>query len=359
MNNGTTDISPAINIFRRYLLGDTLKNSLIRLTVILSAIIIVWSGIVIALIIHMKCQRKKQMLKTSNTHHHLYDSNSSLTRKRSNSSKRNRRFNSSSSSLSSSCCYSIRRVFSQLKQHCIFWPLSTSHRPTSAKKPKEVSSITPNRVQLVVETMGNQPSKPIHRPINIGKKISLYRETDSSSGDELRNFTPIENKSNIIPKTSIHHPAISLPIHGNKDEHHQTTKRLLKIDQFNTKATSFFRPITRRLSNTNTNSRFPPINTIQKQQQNKPLLMISSARELASDNEWILQHSIIDEPTITDGSRTSSSRHIPLVMITDTSSSNTNIVELETFDDGYRLVGDVERRLSRELRASYRPRHST
>jgi hypothetical protein len=46
-------------------------------------------------------------------------------------------------------------------------------------------------------------------------------------------------------------------------------------------------------------------------------------------------------------------------MITDTSSSNTNIVELDTFEDKYRLVGDIERRLSRELRASYRPRHST
>jgi hypothetical protein len=92
MNNVTTDISPTISFFRRYLLGDTYKNSLIRLTVILSAIVIVWSGIMLALIIHMKCQRTKQMLKTSNTHHHLYDSNSSLTKRR-YPSKRNRRFN--------------------------------------------------------------------------------------------------------------------------------------------------------------------------------------------------------------------------------------------------------------------------
>jgi hypothetical protein len=87
--------------------------------------------------------------------------------------------------------------------------------------------------------------------------------------------------------------------------------------------------------------------------------MISSARELTSNNEWKWQHSVIDDPIITDGSRTSSSRHIPLVMITDTSSSNTNIIELETFEDKHRLVGDIERRLSQELRASYRPRHST
>jgi hypothetical protein len=46
-------------------------------------------------------------------------------------------------------------------------------------------------------------------------------------------------------------------------------------------------------------------------------------------------------------------------MITDTSSSNTNIVELETFEDNHRLVSDIEKRLAQELRASYRPRHST
>ncbi len=132
------------------------------------------------------------------------------------------------------------------------------------------------------------------------------------------------------------------------------------MHQFNTKATLFFHPITRRLSNTNENSCLPPINTIQKQQQQcKSLLMVSSARELTSNNEWKLQHTLIDHRTIPNEIRTSSARHIPLVMITDTSSSNTNIVELETFEDKHRLVGDIERRLSQELRASYRPRHST
>lgn len=122
----------------------------------------------------------------------------------------------------------------------------------------------------------------------------------------------------------------------------------------------FFHPITRRLSNVNNNSCLPPTNAIQNQQQRKPLLMVSSARELTSNNEWKWQHSLIDEQITTpDESQTSSTRHIPLVMITDTSSSNTNIVELETFEDQHRLIGDIERRLSKELRASYRPRHST
>ena len=89
--------------------------------------------------------------------------------------------------------------------------------------------------------------------------------------------------------------------------------------------------------------------------------MVSSARELPTTitDEWKWEHSITDEPTTADASQTSSFKHIPLVMITDTSSSNTNILELETFEDEHRLVGDIERRLSQELRASYRPRHST
>jgi hypothetical protein len=135
------------------------------------------------------------------------------------------------------------------------------------------------------------------------------------------------------------------------------------LHQFNTKATLFFHPITRRLSSTNANASLPSANVIQKQQQQqqqcKPLLTISSAGELTTHKEWKWQQTSMDEPVITDASRTSSSRHIPLVMITDTSSSNTNILELETFEDEHRLLGDIERRLSRELRASYRPRHST
>ncbi len=202
MKNITNDISPTSSLFRRYLLGESAKNICIRLTVILSSIIIVWCGIICALIIHMKCQRAKQILKTSNTHHHLYDSNTSLTKKRSNYSKRNRRFNSSSSSLSSSTdCYSIRHILSQLKPHCIFWPRSTGNEnsidrslsPTKRKQQIEclpkTSRSTPTKVQLLVESMAS------HNKFKIGKKNSLYRETDSSSGDELKNLYPIENNS--------------------------------------------------------------------------------------------------------------------------------------------------------------------
>ncbi len=206
MNNVTNEISLTNNLFRRYLLGESMKNIFIRLTVILSSIIIVWCGIMFALIIHMKCQRSKQMLKTSNTHHHLYDSNTSLTKKRSNCSKRNRRFNSSSSSLSSTRCYSIGRILSQLKPHCFVWPSSpinenSINRSESLIKLKQKSESlpktsypTPNKVQLVVESMTRRSISGNHNTINIGKKISLYRETDNTSGDELKNLYSITNE---------------------------------------------------------------------------------------------------------------------------------------------------------------------
>ena len=106
---------------------------------------------------------------------------------------------------------------------------------------------------------------------------------------------------------------------------------------------------------------FLPINRIQKQKHDRQAPMVASAKELTSQqNDWKWTKSFDkDRQTTIDSKFTSSFRHIPLVMITDTSSSNTNIVELETFEDPYHTLSDIERRLSQELRASYRPRHST
>jgi hypothetical protein len=205
MNNVTNEISLTNNFFRRYFLGESIRNIFIRLTVILSAIIIVWSGIMFALIIHMKCQRTKRMLKTTNTHHHLYDSNTSLNKKRTNCSKRTRRFNSSSSSLTSTRCYSIRHVLSQLKQRCVFWPSTTIHensivRSSSFIKRKQpietlpkTPPSTPNKVQLVVQSMARRSFISNPNKVRIGKKISLYHEADSSSGDELKNLHSIQD----------------------------------------------------------------------------------------------------------------------------------------------------------------------
>lgn len=212
MSNGTANLSMPGSFFRRYFLGESINNILLRLTIILSAIILVWCGIMLALIIHTKCQRRKQLQKTS-TSHHLYDSSTSLTNRRSTRSKRNRRFQSSRNSLTSARCYSIRRLLSQFKAHCFFWPSSTERR--NANSTDQISAVnrrdealltsssrsTSNKVQLVVEAMTRHPRTSKHRLFHPRKKGSLYRETDSSSGDDSRNPYAFERDQPIPVET--------------------------------------------------------------------------------------------------------------------------------------------------------------
>ncbi|CAF1087989.1 unnamed protein product [Adineta steineri] len=384
MNNVTREISLANNFFRQNLLGESLRHSFIRLTVILSAIIIVWGGIILALIIHMKCQRARQMIKTSNTQH-SYDNDTNSNKKRSNNHKRNRRFDSSSSSVSLTR-YSIRHFLSRLKRHVIFWPSSSTSTITAAlaaatteknnsireslllKKEHQMIPTNSNTIQILVENMTRRPlNSNRYVPNIVASKLLFHHETDSSSGDELKNFFPFEEDqqsrkvSNVIqfiePQNYINHPSISISTSDNND--HETTERLQKLHEFNTKATLLFHPTSRRLSNTKPNSYLPPINTIQNQLQRKSLLVVSSARELTAYNKWQWKHSLANDPIVRDENITLSSKQLPLVMITDTNLSNTNIVELETYEDNHRLMTDLEKRLSQQLRASYRPRHST
>ncbi|UJR38043.1 hypothetical protein I4U23_030725 [Adineta vaga] len=375
MYNVTTEISVTVNIFRRYLLGESLKNSLIRLTVILSAILLVWVGMIFALIIHLKCQRSRQILKSS-TSHHLYDNEHDSIRKRSEQLVRNRRFDSSVSSISSTRCYSIRRIFIRLKRCCIFWP-SVANANDDSEKRSSISSkqrdtirmnscTVPPKIQIMIENTVKRPST------NVGRKLSSYYEGDSSSSEELKTLCSSENNreiqieinrksSNVTelvqPKSYLEQPSLSLPV-DQANRVCPSTEQLQKLHEFNTKATLLFHPITRRLSNANADSCLPPINTIQMQQR-KSLFVVSSARELTSVNKWKWKHSLVNDPIIRDERITSSARQLPLVMITDTSSSNTNIVELETYEDNHRLMTDIEKRLAHQLRSSYRPRHST
>lgn len=214
MNNVTIEDSATTSFFRQYLLGESLKNILIRLTIILSAIIVVWSGIMLALIIHTKCQRSKQMLKkTSIPHHHLYDSNTSLTRKRSSHPKRIRHFNSSL------CCSSIVDFLSQFKRRCLLCPSlpsSTSidnenskmhSSPIVARKPRIESTTknscsTASKIHLVVEAMTRRSPSCNYNAVKVRKKSSIFRETESSSGDELKTFYPFEHDQTFPISTS-------------------------------------------------------------------------------------------------------------------------------------------------------------
>jgi hypothetical protein len=160
--------------------------------------------------------------------------------------------------------------------------------------------------------------------------------------------------------SSLDCPSISLPIETKKVGA-LLTGHLSQVPNGTRKISLLADPIANHMSNIHDESILPKINQIQKQKFYRPSLMVSSGKELtASSKDWKLHHSLIGDMNIDmDSSLPSSTIHIPLVMITDTNSSYTNIVELDTFEDKYRHVSDIERLLSRELRASYRPRHST
>ena len=126
MNNRTTDMPMTSSFFRRYLLGESFRNILIRLTVIASAIILVWCGIMLALIVHMKCQRTKQMQKTSNNQQ-LYGNRTSLDKTQSNRSECQAHYQSPASPPPQRCC-SIVRFLLQLKRCCIFLAIGRAHQ---------------------------------------------------------------------------------------------------------------------------------------------------------------------------------------------------------------------------------------
>lgn len=219
MNNETQNNSMKISGLTHYLLGESIKNIFIRLTVILAAIILVWSGIMLALIIHTKYQRMKQMQKLSNSHHHhfLYDSTSSLNKAR--PTQRNRRFDTSTSSLTSGPCLCFRQVFTQLKEHCFFWPSSreaynediiNQSRPDLRSKLRQepiasTSSLpSSNKIQFVVEAMTRRPVTSNHQRMTQGRRTLIHREMDSSSGDEARHVELLEKSEPWMKNSSSH-----------------------------------------------------------------------------------------------------------------------------------------------------------
>jgi len=95
-----------------------------------------------------------------------------------------------------------------------------------------------------------------------------------------------------------------------------------------------------------------------------PLVLHSSTRSFPKINP---SRSLLIKKDLTSTKRRHSSlndadnieKHLPLVMITDTNLSFTNIVELETFEDKYRVITDIEKGITHQLKASYQPRYST
>ena len=169
----------------------------------------------------------------------------------------------------------------------------------------------------------------------------------------------VENNNNadILSNSSVNN--------DNKQGQHSTIRCSPILNSYHSKIAFTFQPIRQYLPNVNANPYHSSTHSTEQQQQQQqqqqysPFLTISPNEGLSLHYDCQRRRSLLDDPTTMKRTIQSSSKQIPVVMITDTSSSNTNIVELETYEDRHRLLDDIEKRLSRELRASYRPRHST
>ena len=144
------------------------------------------------------------------------------------------------------------------------------------------------------------------------------------------------------------------------DDAHRPVTRIQNSPNINSRAVCLFQSLTRRFSNVDPKS---PLSSLTARRQNRSFLGASSVVDLSSNNTWNWQspRTIAEDRRLTDGEvlLASSQHHLPLVMITDTNCSFTNIVELDTFEDKNRGMTEIEKRLRRQLKTFYRPRYST
>ncbi|CAF0977394.1 unnamed protein product [Didymodactylos carnosus] len=352
--------STASNFWRKYLLGDGLKNGHqtaigIRALVILSAIVLVWFGIALALIIHIKC-KKNGLLSINNG---LHDSTTSIPNKTKRSLIKTRVRRQIS-------FHSINNLLPRLKRRLVC-QRQTSHVSLKKKSfenySKEKQKLSPRRATILFKTKKHSSLTDKHVK-RTDTKNNHKVESDSSSGDEYtgknhenKHFLNIEKNTTssisdvlekythddeiIKSKTCFPTPVLrahtSLPL----NESTTTTTTFQKVNELSSsrKIPLLFYPIVKRPLNSNRSLTMKPV---------------ASARELRQrDDNWLcVINNINSEKNFDD-------RPLPLVMITDTASSHTNIVELDNFEDQHRLLSDDERCIMKELRASYRPRHST
>ena len=169
MKNVTTVIHMTNNLFRRYLLGDSLKNIFIRFIFILSATIIVWCCMMLTVVLYMKFQRRK-LQNSLNSHHLSYHSMRSLTNLPFDDLKCGCGYNSSSTS----------EMYSEKRQKSALW---TTIAENSIQQ-NFLEENNPNNVQADTDPMIRQPL--------LSNDKSLI-----NTDDELQTHQPVKQKRRI------------------------------------------------------------------------------------------------------------------------------------------------------------------
>ncbi|CAF0847685.1 unnamed protein product [Adineta ricciae] len=295
MNNLTQDSSDTPSLFKKYFLGESPTNILLRLALIILFILLIWCILTIILIFYIRYQRKKHLQYFNESHHHpMYGSKLNLT----NTNVKRRSPHHSSASFK-------RKSFS-----------ASVRKPPLANEKNKVSFNT-NNTHAIITAM----TKP---PLSFRQKSILVTRLDPNERQVATEIkVPVENKH----KTS------------NPPANHSSTKEVKlpvqpkfffddRTDQtFSKSPFQIFAIKIRRFPNTNL--------------QTLPLRNSFLSNSISPNERVVHSHCL------------------PTVMVTDTNASYTNIVEFETFEDEQGTRTDVEKRLARQLRAIYRVRHST
>ena len=144
MHNLTRDGETTSSIFSRYLLGESYKNILLRLTTILCSILIIWFGLMVTLIFFIRHQRRKHLQSLLESHFHLYGSKLNLTSNQYKELKRRSQY------------HSPKRPHSVMKARpASNYVASVRRAPAAMEKTKLVVNV--NHTHAIIKAMTKPP----------------------------------------------------------------------------------------------------------------------------------------------------------------------------------------------------------
>lgn len=286
-----------------FLLGQSAENVVLRLTLILLVLFFIWIILLILWLVFLRQKNEKR-----STQSRLYNP-VEMTRRI--DFERHHRMNSSSTSIASRKWYSFYRRFPSFR---------TNSSPAPTHKQLEThSSENSAKIQAVIEAMS--------RPSRTSSQRSVTTRRNSFSPPELRPEPPPVVQREISIETRPRAMSVARTTNG------------------------FLQNLTRRLS-----TQIPSFTSTRSR---PPILRLTSSPSRTVEPFPLHWSSPGPHHRSRNLDFEASQRPLPLVMITDTNCSFTNIVELDSFEDEDRVLTDVERRLKQQLKTYYRPRFST
>ena len=175
-NSSSSSVASALHptgAIHSYLLGESVKNVVLRLTLILTAIISIWSCMIAVSMIRTRYRRRKQTFKSSHSLHHLTFENAKSVGM-THPSQRRSRFDSSSTPLSRKKTNVFERILPSIKR-----PVrkeTVAYRSVLKKEQHPPSD--PAKIHAVIEAMTRRSFTSSHRgsleknPLPYGEEIS-------------------------------------------------------------------------------------------------------------------------------------------------------------------------------------------